>query len=404
MFKAHCIKLYPTKSQELLFRKSCGIARYSYNWALEKWKELYASGEKPNAYKLTKLQNSIKRTEMPFFMEVSKTAPQYAIHDLQNAFNRFFKGIAKYPKFKKKGQKDSFIAAQNKKQFKQQDFKIWIPRIGWIKCAENIRFEGEINYVAIKRTADMWFAVINIEVPDSTTALKHFTGDNQAIVGVDFGIKNMMVLSDGSIYENPKALKRNLKRLKRLQRGLSRKQKGGNNRRKQQMRVARLHYRISCIRKTTIHQATAAIVKKFNRIVIEGLYVSGMNKNHNLAQAIGDVSFAEIRRQLTYKAKWYGKELIVADRWFASSKTCSCCGHKKESLKLSDRIFECEKCGLKIDRDLNAAINLANYCPTLKRSESQACGEGSSDVVTLHSPSMNHEINNSTNHIEYNYS
>lgn len=397
MITAHVIKLYPNKSQDLLLRRSCGIARYSYNWALAKWKEQYEAGEKPNAYKLIKLQNSIKRNDMPFFMEVSKNAPQYAIHNLESAFKKFFKGEAKYPKFKKKGRRDSFVAVENQQSFNQKDFKIKLPRIGWVKCAENLRFKGKVNNVTIKRIANIWFACINIEISNSTPALKPKEGDNQAIVGVDFGIKNMMILSDGSIYENPKALKKNLKRLNRLQRGLSRKQKGGKNRRKQQMRVARLHYRITCLRKSAIHQATTDIIKKFDRIVIEDLNISGMAKNRNLAQSVSDVSFYEIRRQLTYKAQWYGKELVVADRWFASSKTCSCCGQKKENLKLSDRIFECEKCGLKIDRDLNAAINLANYSPTLKHSESYAPRDRSSVNESLHSLPMKGEINKLSN-------
>lgn len=394
MIKAHIIKLYPNKSQELLIRKSCGIARYSYNWALAKWKELYESGEKPSAYSLIKLQNSIKRIEMPFFMEVSKTAPQYAIHDLQAAFTKFFKGIAKYPKFKKKGTKDSFIAVENKEQFRQKDFKIKLPRIGWVKCAENLRFEGKVNNVTVKRNANNWFAIINIEQPDATPALKQSMGDNQAIVGIDIGIKTLMVISDGTVYENPKALRKNLKRLKRMQRGLSRKQKGGNNRQKQKNRVARLHYRISCIRKNAIHQATTEIVRKYGRIVIEDLYVKGMLKNDKLAQSVADCSFGEIRRQLTYKAKWNCKELVVADRWFASSKTCSYCGVKKKILKLSERTFKCDNCGKEIDRDLNAAINLANYGTTGKLSESYASGFGSSVSEMMHSPKMKEEINN----------
>lgn len=332
MIKAHQIKLYPTKSQELLLRKSCGISRFSYNWALAKWKELYEAGKKPSAYTLIKLQNSIKKEQFPFFSEVSKTAPQYAIHNVEKAFKNFFKNTAKYPKFKKKGIKDSFVSVENKEQFKQKDLKIRLPRIGWMKCAENLRFEGKVNNVVVKRIADMWFAVINIEVSKSIPALKQSVGDNQAIVGVDFGIKSMMVLSDGTVYENPKALRSNLNRLKRRQRSLSRKQKGSNNQRKQQMKVARTHYRISCIRSNAIHQATAAIVKKYDKIVIEDLNVSGMTKNRKLAQSVSDVSFAEIRRQLAYKSLWNGKELVVADRFFASSKTCSCCGHKKEQL------------------------------------------------------------------------
>lgn len=378
MHKAHKIRLYPTKSQELLFRKSCGVARYSYNWALAKWKELYEIGDKPSAYSLIKLQNSIKRTEMPFFLEVTKCAPQYAIHDLQTAFSRFLKGISRYPKYKKKGINDSFVSVENKEQFHQANLRIKLPRIGSVKCAENLRFKGKVNNVTIKRIADYWFAIISIDVPESAPTLKHNMGEKQAIVGVDLGIKHLMVLSDGTIYENPRALSNYLKRLKRLQRGLAKKQKGSSNRNKQKKRIARLYYRISCIRNHAIQFATTQIIIKYDRIVIEDLNVTGMLKNDKLSRAIGDCSFGEIRRVLAYKAQWANKELVTANRWFASSKTCSCCGYKKESLKLSERVFKCEKCNTQIDRDLNAAKNLAIYGTTEKLSESYASGFGSS--------------------------
>lgn len=146
------------------------------------------------------------------------------------------------------------------------------------------------------------------------------------------------------------------------------------------MKVARKHFRIASIRKNAIHQATTEIVKKYDKIVIETLKPVNMVKNHNLAQAVGDASFGEISRQLAYKAAWAGKELVKADMWFASSKTCSCCGNKKVTLKLSERVYNCANCGLSIDRDLNAAINLANYCPTPKFGESEACGADSSSL------------------------
>jgi len=247
--KAHQIKLYPTKSQEILFRKSCGVARFSYNWALAKWNELYKAGEKTSAYPLVKLQNSVKKEEWPWMKEVGKCAPQHAIHNLERAFKNFFKKNAKYPKFKKKGRKDSFVSVENKVGFKQKDFKIWAPKIGWVKCAENLRFDGKINNVVIKRIADMWFAFVNIEIENSNPIEIPVVSENQAAVGIDMGIKSMLVLSDGTVYENPKALKSNLKGLKRLQRGLSRKVKGSSNRRKQQMRVAKKHYRVSNIQK-----------------------------------------------------------------------------------------------------------------------------------------------------------
>lgn len=383
MVKAHQIQLIPTKAQKTLLHKSFGVRRYSYNWALAKWKEMYENGEKPSAYTLVKLQNKIKREEMPFFMEVSKCAPQYAIHALEKAFKNFFSKNGKYPRFKKKGVKDSFVAVENKEQFKMQDKRIWLPRIGWVKCHEILRFEGKVNNVTVKRIADKYFAVVNIEVADEDPMVS----ENKVTVGIDFGIKDMMILSNGTIYKNPKALKSNLKQLKRLQRSLSRKMKGGSNRHKAQMKVAKKHYKISCIRKNAIHQATAEIVKRFDKIVIEDLNVKGMVKNHCLAQSVSDVSFGEIRRQLEYKCKWYGTELIVADRFFPSSKTCSNCGSKKDKLKLSERKYKCENCGFEIDRDLNAAKNLANYSPTDKLSESYAFGDRRSEFAR--SPSLN---------------
>lgn len=395
--KAHVIRLYPTKAQDTLLKKSCGVARYSYNWALAKWEDMYKNGEKPSAYTLIKHQNSIKREETPFFLEVSKCAPQYAIHDLESAYKHYFrklkdgtiekqknayiakrlkkglplndkklKSIGK-PKFKKKGKsQDSFLAVENCVQFKQSDFKIQLPRIGKVKCAENLRFEGKIINVVVKRIADKWFAVVNVEL--AITA-KPSTNENQVVLGVDVGIKDMLITSNGDYFENPKALKKNLGKLKRYQRSLSRKQEGSKNRFKQQMKVARLHYKIGCIRKYAIHKATTSIVESADVIVLEDLNVSGILKNHNLAQAVSDVSFYEIRRQIEYKAKWAGKQVIIADRFYPSSKTCSCCEWKNEELKLSDRIFKCKQCNLELDRDLNAAINLKRY-GTLKVSES----------------------------------
>lgn len=390
--KAHQIKLYPTKAQQVLLHKSFGVARHSYNWALGTWKKWYKKGERPSAYSLIKHQNSIKREQTPFYLEVSKTTPQYAIHNVEKAFKRFFDKKAKYPKFKKKGVRDSFVAIENSVSFKQKDKKIRLPRIGWVKCSEDLRFEGKVNNVVVKRIADMYFAIVNIETPDEAP----IASDNQVAVGVDLGIKTMMVLSDGTTFENPKALKTNLKQLKRLQRSLCRKQKGSNNRRKQRIKVARKYYRISCIRKNAIHQATSHIINNYDKIFIEDLNVQGMLKNHRLAQSISDVSFSEITRQLAYKAAWQGKEVIKVDRWFPSSKLCSCCGNKKEELKLSERVYRCDNCGLKIDRDLNAANNLVNYDPTQKTGGSEACGADPYIAINSNRVATKQEVNKST--------
>lgn len=391
MDKSHRIRLYPNKSQDLFFRKSCGVSRFAYNWALSKWKEDYAKGIKTGAYLLVKCLNSIKKTEFPWMQDVGKCASQYAIHHVESAYKKMWKEKKGYPKFKKKGQKESFVAIEKQVDFKQKDFKIYIPRLGWVRCAENLRFAGKVNNVVIKRTADIWFAVINIEIQESIPTLKPIVGDNQSIVGIDFGISKMMVCSDGTVYENPRALKSNLKSLKRLQRGLSRKVNGSCNRRKQQFMVSRKHYRITNIRKTVIHQATAAIVKKYDKIIIETLKPVNMVKNHRLSQSINDVSFGEIARQLTYKCLWQNKTLEKVDQWYPSSKICSGCGHKKERLSLSERIYKCENCGLEMNRDLNAAKNLANYGSTPKLGESYACG-GNNSCYSGNSFPVNQEI------------
>lgn len=401
MKKAHQLKLYPTKSQMVLLNKSFGVARHSYNWALSKWKELYDQGQNPSAYTLIKIQNSIKREEMPFYLEVSKCAPQYAIHNLEKAYKNMWNGLAKYPKFKKKGRRDSFVSVENSQNFKQKNKKIWCPRIGWIKCSENLRFEGKVNSVTVKRVAGMYFAVINIDVPNPAPTLKPINGENQAIVGVDLGIKTMAVLSDGVTFENPKALKNNLKSLRRQQKSLSRKVRGSNNYHKQRIKVARKHYEISCIRNNAINQMTSFVVKNYDTIVIESLKPKNMVKNRCLALAVSDVSFGEIARQLVYKSEWHGKELIKVDTYFPSSKMCSNCGNKKSELKLSERTYKCENCSLEIDRDLNAAINLANYGTTHKSGGSYACGEDVSLSNKLSSEKQEVNILNNNSVLKY---
>lgn len=388
MIHTHSIKLYPNNKQETFFRRSCGVARFSYNWALANWKELYEKGEKPSAYTLIKLQNAIKRMEYPWMLYVGKCAPQYAIHNLESAFKKMWKDGSGYPRFKKKGVKDTFVAVENCYQFKQTNKKIWIPRLGWVRCAEDLRFEGKVNNIVVKRIADHWFACVNIEIPKETPVVS----ENQAIIGVDLGIKSMAVTSDGQVFENPRALRSKLKSLKRHQRSLSRKVKGSKNRFRQRMHVARLHYKISCIRNTSIHQVTTSIVNSAGIIVLEDLAVRNMVKNHHIAQAISDVSPSEFRRQIEYKAKWQGKTVIIADRFFPSSKTCSCCGWKDVNQTLSDRVFNCQQCGMVINRDLNAAKNLARYGSTAKYAESEACGEGSSVSETIYSPSVKQEV------------
>ena len=353
--KAHKIKLNPTKNQKMFFEKSFGTARFTYNWALNKWQEDYKNGIKQSAYSLIKQLNEIKKTEFPWMKDVGKTCGQYAIHNVEAAYKKMWKEKTGHPKFKKKGIRDSFVVVENQLSFKQKDRKIWIPRLGWVKCHEDLRFEGKVNNVVISKKAGMYFASINIISNEAP-----IISENQTVVGVDLGIKHLATCSDGTVFENPKALKSNLKSLKRLQRRVSKKSKGSSNRKKAVEKLAKKHYKVSNIRKNALHQATSVLAKNYGTIVIEDLNVKGMVKNHKLAQAVSDASFYEFRRQLEYKAKWHGSNVIVANRFFPSSKICSCCGNKKETLKLSERIYNCHVCGNTIDRDLNASKNLAN--------------------------------------------
>jgi len=208
----------------------------------------------------------------------------------------------------------------------------------------------------VSRTADKWFVSICVEM-DITPE----TCENQAIVGVDLGIKNLATLSNGEMIKGSRPYKKLQKKLRKLQQAFSRKQKGSKNREKLKRKIARLHYRISCIRQDTLHKLTSKLVRKFSVIVIEDLNVSGMLKNGKLAKAISDMGFNEFRRQLNYKAPIAGADVIIADRWFPSSKRCSECGEIHRKLTLSDRTFVCPACGFKLDRDENAARNLEQY-------------------------------------------
>jgi putative transposase len=239
---------------------------------------------------------------------------------------------------------------------------------------EELRLRGRILSVVVSRVAHKWFASFSIEI-DHTVPVR----ENQAAVGVDLGIKSLAVLSDGTVFENPKALRSNLKKLKRLSQALSRKRKGSANRRKARAKLVRLHYRIGCIRKDALHKATTFLARNFTRIGIEDLMIRGMVKNRKLSRAISDVGMHEFRRQLEYKAALNGSQVVVADRWFPSSKTCSECGCIKPHLELSERNWQCQDCGVEHDRDHNAAKNLKMLAESTSVT---ACGENVSPGAT----------------------
>jgi putative transposase len=369
MILAHKIALDPNVEQAVYFARACGTARFAWNWALSEWQRQYKEGGKPSEAALRKQLNTAKREQFPWMLEVTKVAPQQAIKNLGAAFKRFFEGKAKYPRFKKKGLHDSFRAENGPGTFAFDEKRIKLPVVGWVKMRETLRLEGKILSATVSRVADRWFVSVTVEVAHQVPVR-----ENQAVGGVDLGVKALATMSDGGAVEGPKALRSNLKKLRRLSRSLSRKVKGSANRRKAKAKIARLHARISNIRKDGLHKLTTELVNRFAVIGIEDLNVKGMMANGKLSRAVADMGFHEFRRQLDYKAAMAGTRIVVADRWFPSSKTCSDCGHVVPTLPLSVRDWVCPACGSVHDR--NAAINLMNIAAS---SAVTACGAGSSD-------------------------
>ncbi len=343
--RTHKIRLAPNNSQVTYFKKACGVKRFTYNWALAEWRLQYAAGLKPSAFQLKKEFNAIKAEKFPFVLEVTKCAAECAFANLDKAFKGFFKKTSRYPKFKKRGQRDSFYLAND--TFKIVGKYIQVPRLGKVKMSESLRFEGKIMSAVISKTADKWFVSINMEVPD-----KIFTSKNQA-VGMDVGITKLLTLSDGSSFENLRSTNKSAKKLRRLNKSLARKKKGSENWKKAKAKLSNLHYKISCQRLDHIHKITSQITNKFSDVVLEDLNVIGMVKNRKLSKAVSDSSFGEIRRQFDYKAQ----NLHFVDRFFPSTKLCMNCGVLHE-MPLSQRIFKCE-CGIgPMDRDVHAAQNI----------------------------------------------
>jgi putative transposase len=372
---AHKIKLMPNREVIRYLRRACGTARFSYNWALQNWKEKYQSGEKGiSGYSLVKEFNSIKDKEFPWALEVSKWASQKAIQDLEEAFKRFFKKQAKYPRFKKRGKsKDSFYLGLNSFKILNQKY-LKIPLLeGLIKMSQPLRFKGEVKSVVISRSADEWFASFSVKILEETFVYAHAC-ESQDAVGVDLGIKTLVVCSDGTEFENPKPLRKAERKLGSLNKDLSRKQKGSNNRARACLRLARAHRKVARIRSNALHQITSWLVKTFRFIGIEDLNVSGMIKNRKLAKSIQDAAFSEFKRQLDYKSKLAGANTVLADRFFPSSKLCSCCGVVLEKLALDERAWSCPACGAIHNRDVNAAKNL-EFVARRYRETLNACGE-----------------------------
>jgi putative transposase len=351
--RAYRTELDPNNMQRTLLLKHAGCARFAYNWGLG----LVKNGEKPNAIALHRTLNALKATDYPWMYDCSKCAAQEALRDLQKAFVNFFAKRAKFPVFKKKS--DGIGSFRLTGTIKVEEGKIQLPRLGWLRLKERgyIPQDAHILSATVSEQAGRWFVSVLVK---EEIAEQELVDD---VLGIDLGIKALATCSDGTTYENPKALAKHEEHLKRLQRKLSRQQKTSNGRKATKTKIARVWAKIKNVRKDGIQKATTDIVKtkRCQVVALEDLNVSGMTKNHCLAKSVSDASMRQFRTTLEYKQAWAGGEVRLVDRWFPSSKTCSDCGVVKDKLSLSERVFVCEDCGSVMDRDLNAAINIRQH-------------------------------------------
>lgn len=371
MFKTHKIRLNPTDEQAEYMKRAAGMRRFVYNWGLTEWNRQRESGENTSSLILAKQFRAIRKDLFPWTYGISKSVIDGAFFDLGDAFKRFFAKQTRYPKFKKKGKShESFYLAGDRffvgshwvemdvmgrfiadlreiKATKKQKHKL-----GRVNMSERLRFAGKIVGATVSYKAGHWYVSINVQVV-------HTEQENtNPIVGVDVGIKELAIVSDGRRFENQKPLTIQIKKIKRLQRKASRKHLGSKNRAKANLKVARLHDEIACIREDAHHKLTTSIARTCSTVGLEDLHVTGMMKNRKLARAMADAGLGQLRAFFEQKMAGVNGKAIFVNRFYPSTKTCSGCGHVKKRMPLKYRTYICMACGLTIDRDLNAAINL----------------------------------------------
>jgi putative transposase len=378
--------LDPTPDQRDYFARAAGTARRVWNWALTEWLRQMSSGLYPNAMLLKKRFNTIKYADpdwldadgRPWLRTIHRDAHSQPFANLAKAWNRYFAARREHrpahrPIFKKKGRcRDSFYVANDK--LRVEGMTVVLPKVGHVALRETLRWPGRIMGASVSREADHWFLALQVEVPEQAA---HLHRPGNGTVGVDLGISAAATLSSGEKLSAPRPLKAALRRLRIRGRRQSRKLEAAKaragiigrspkgtrlpaskNRTKGARALARLHARIARVRADFLHKLTTRLCRENQTVVIEDLNVRGMLANARLARAIADIGFYEFRRQLQYKAKRYGTTLVLADRWYPSSKPCSTCGVRYGNLGLNERVWTCATCGAQHDRDVNAAINL----------------------------------------------
>jgi len=372
IYKGFKFKLKPTKEQKQLLLQHGGNTRFLWNIFLQQNIECYKEEQKfvffhDLANSLLELKQQYDFLQLSYSQSLQSVAKQF-----DKALKDSYKTEKGFPTFKRKNLlTDSFTIPQH---YKLKQGYVVIPKIGKIKWIKHRKLEGTSKYITITQNGNNWYCSVTCEYHIEDKAMKL-----NNIVGIDVGLKDFATLSNGETIENIRILKKHERKLAKAQRELSRKQKGSNNRHKQRMKVSNIHAKIRNIRQDFLHKTTNSIAKNYDGVVLENLNIKGMIKNSKLAKAISDVSWFEFRRQLKYKCEWNNKYFVVIDRFEPTTKVCSECGCIKENMTLADRIFECEECGLMMNRDLNAAINIRskglNDLNTVGHTEIYACGE-----------------------------
>jgi len=361
MLLAHKIQLYPTADQADYINRACGARRHAFNQLLAHFRQDGVTWSKKAATEYFMVHI---RPAFPWYSEVSARVTRNAIQDLDRAFGHFFRRVKQgrkpgFPRFKRKGKSTESFSLREKPKFSVEGRKLRIERCpGHIRMRQKLRFTGNLCRVTISKRAGKYHASVLIDTQDYSTK---DASRQSAAIGVDMGIKELAVLSNGERVPANQKLKANLRRLERRNRRLSRKQKGSNRTAKAKLSLARLHKRIADQRHAVLHELSDDLTRRFDTVVIEDLNVSGMVRNRSLARAISDAGFGALKQYLQYKAELRGCTILKANRFYPSSKTCSECGAINQELELKDRDWTCAECGADHDRDLNAAINLREY-------------------------------------------
>ncbi len=353
-YLAYKTKLKLNNQQKTLMRQCAGYRRWLWNWGLNLKQKAYDRGITLNKSQLRKFYTNYVKPLYSWQSQLSSRIYQYAFIDLDQAYKRFYQGVSKYPRFKKKGRcSNSFTIDAGGQPIIISGKNHKFPFFGWLKTYESLPICAT-KKITFSELGGDWFVSFFIELDFLPTK------KNRDKVGVDLGISKLATLSSGVVFENPKAYSKALKRLARLQRNLSRKVFQSKNWYKAKLKVARAYRQVADLRKNAVHHLTSYLAKNHGEIIMEDLNVSGLIKNRHLSKALSDAALGMIRTQVEYKSSRYGSSLVLADRFFPSSQLCSNCGHRQK-MPLSVRVYDCPSCLLKLERDFNASVNLQNY-------------------------------------------